>query len=235
MLTAFGISSCWQYQAVETISIKMPVVGQDTVLNYLIAPFRDQMELEMSAEIGQLSIDLVKAKPEGSLGNFMGNILLESSGKIFSGPADFAVYNYGGLRKDYLSAGIITKGEIFELLPFDNTAVLLTLDGNTTAQLLDKIATEGGWPVAGITLTIRNKQARDVLINGLPFDISKSYRVVMNDYMANGGDGMDFLRNIPVENSGLTVRDLVLSYIEEQTQKQMMISVQTDNRIIVGN
>jgi 2',3'-cyclic-nucleotide 2'-phosphodiesterase (5'-nucleotidase family) len=234
MLMAFLSSSCWQYQAVEIVSQSEQVAGTDTLFNHLITPYKAQMEVEMSKEIGQLSNDLQKAKPEGSLGNFICNILLETSSNHFSGAADFSVYNYGGLRKDYLAAGTITKGEIFELLPFDNTAVLLTLDGNSTSRLLDKIAMEGGWPVAGITMTIENGQAHNVLVRGLPFDNSRSYSVVMNDYMANGGDGMDFLRSVPAENSGVTVRDLVLAYLEEQTRNQIIISVQKDNRIVVG-
>jgi 2',3'-cyclic-nucleotide 2'-phosphodiesterase (5'-nucleotidase family) len=231
---AFVSSSCWQYQAVEIVSQSEQVTGTDTLFNHLIIPYKSQMELEMSKEIGQLSNDLQKAKPEGSLGNFICNILLETSSNHFSGAADFSVFNYGGLRKDYLAAGILTKGEIFELLPFDNTAVLLTLDANSTSRLLNKIATEGGWPVAGLTMTIVDGLAQNVLVRGVPIDSNRSYRVVMNDYMANGGDGMDFLRSVPAENSGVTVRDLVLDYIEEQTRNQVIISVQKDNRIVVG-
>lgn len=234
VLTAFVAASCWQYQAVDMVSKSEEVAGDDTLFHHLIAPYKEQLEIEMNKEIGQLSADLVKGKPESSLGNLIGDILLSSSAGIFSKPADFAVYNYGGLRKDYMAAGGLTKGEIFELLPFDNTTVLLTLDGLTTARLLDKIAMEGGWPVAGISMTIIQGTAQNVLINNMPFDSSQYYSVVMNDYMANGGDGMDFFGGIPIEDSGITVRDLVMSYIEAQTKNNVHISSYTDQRIVVG-
>ena len=45
-----------------------------------------------------------------------------------------------------------------------------------------------------------------------------TYSVVMNDYMANGGDGMDFMTGQPVETAGVTVRDLVIAHVRNKLQ-----------------
>lgn len=53
----------------------------------------------------------------------------------------------------------------------------------------------------------------------------------MNDYMANGGDGMDFMTGQPVETAGVTVRDLVIAHVRKQTAAGQVIGSSLENRI----
>ena len=70
---------------------------------------------------------------------------------------------------------------------------MCTLDAYSTARLLEKIASAGGWPVARIEMVIDSAGAtRRCPDSGVPLRRDATYSVVMNDYMANGGDGMDF-------------------------------------------
>jgi len=44
-------------------------------------------------------------------------------------------------------------------MPFDNLLVLQKLKGNILQQLLDLAASKGGWPLAGITMQIKDKKS----------------------------------------------------------------------------
>ena len=76
---------------------------------------------------------------EGRLTNQMsgGVCNLVSQGFLFNAPvADFAIQNRGGCRTDIL-AGDISFGSVFDILPFANTLVLLTMTGDQIKLLLE--------------------------------------------------------------------------------------------------
>ena len=74
-------------------------------------------------------------------------------------------------------------------------------------------ASRGGWPVTGLTMQVKDKKAINVKINGQPLDLSKTYRVVNSDYVANGGDDAAMLKSIPQQNIGYLMRDAILDYV----------------------
>lgn len=203
----------------------------DSTVLALIEPYKDSLSGTMDEVVGYIGSDLYKGKPESGLGDLVCNILLEAGSAMYDHPIDFAVYNYGGIRLDNLPAGAVTREKIFELLPFENFAAVINLDGPATEKLIDKIAVEDGWPVAGITMTLQDDRPANIRIRGEAFDITKHYRVIMNDYMVNGGDQLDFLPGYPVDYLGITVRDLVIHYFESQNAQGNIISAPLDGRI----
>ena len=48
---------------------------------------------------------------------------------------DFVVLNYGGLRIQSMAAGPITMSKVYELMPFDNTLVVVDLLGSELNDL----------------------------------------------------------------------------------------------------
>ncbi|HXH19773.1 MAG TPA: 5'-nucleotidase [Chitinophagales bacterium] len=206
--------------------------GADSSIIAFIHPYRDSLRKEMTEVVAISSIMMEKGKPESLLGNFVADLLLEK-GKQYDSAADCCILNYGSLRLPFLPAGEITKGMIYELMPFDNFLVLIELRGEVVRQLLDYIAFQGGWPVAGIKFKIRDGKSFDILINDLPLQPGKIYRVVISDYLADGGDNLSMLRNEKRKNFGIFIRDVILEYLKEQTQQGKLISSQLDNRIMI--
>src|SRR5690606_6510040 len=102
----------------------------------LIAPYRQQVTSKMSEVIGTATTELGKAEYESPLGNFVVDLMLQQTNMIMSEPVDMAQSTNGGLRVP-LPAGPINVGNIFELMPFENELVVLTLDGPTTQELFD--------------------------------------------------------------------------------------------------
>ena len=70
-----------------------------------------------------------KRQPEGLLGDFMADAMFTMAQKNYDTNIDAAFVNYGGIRISYVKAGDITKGKIFEMMPFDNIIVLQKIKG----------------------------------------------------------------------------------------------------------
>nr|WP_290665366.1 bifunctional UDP-sugar hydrolase/5'-nucleotidase [Ardenticatena sp.] len=97
--------------------------------------------------------------------------------------ADIAYTNLGGFRAD-LTPGVITVGDVYGVLPFDNTLVDVEVTGQ---EILDNFACCGG-TFSGM----RFQGGTFVLDDGSPLDRAATYHVLINDFMFAGGDGYLF-------------------------------------------
>ncbi|MFN0275059.1 MAG: 5'-nucleotidase C-terminal domain-containing protein [Chitinophagales bacterium] len=229
-----SLTSCSYYNQVNytTENVRVnPASSVDTIILTIISPYKTALSAQMDEVIGYCDTDMRRMKPESALGNLICDVLLKEGKETYNKKIDFAVYNYGGIRIDAIYEGKLTRGKIFELLPFENFGVVVTLDASSTLQLIQKIIDEGGWPVGGISFFIDGGKAHNIMINNHPFDTTAIYNVIMNDYMANGGDELDFLLGKPQEFLGATVRNIVLDYIEKETAKGNAITSKPDGRI----
>lgn len=206
-------------------------VPRDTLLSRMLAPYRDSVDRSMNEVVGTAAATLEKKQPSSSLGNFMADAVLEMAARQFNTQVDLSLINYGGVRSLQLAKGAVTRGKVFELMPFDNLLVLQKLSGDQVQQLFDYLADRGGWPIAGASFVIRNKKATDILIGGKPLDKSKTYTLANSDYVANGGDDASFLKPIPQINSGYLIRDALLAYIRNLQVQGKPIAENLENRI----
>lgn len=204
----------------------------DTKLDKLIEPYKKQLDSQMNEVIASNPSEMKKSRPNSVLGNWFADALLESANELYSGNIDIAFQNHGGLRVPSLRKGDITVGNIYELMPFDNKLVLMTLDGKTTKMLLDRIAEKGGWPISHtLSFTIDNDKATKIKIKGEDFDESKSYTVVLPDYIANGGDNCFFLADGQREDNDLMIRDIIIDHLKNKPQEEKEIKADPNPRI----
>lgn len=188
-------------------------------ISTLIAPYKEKLDATMNQVIGSVEKTMNKSKPNSPLNNWMADVLLSQARKN-AGNVDFALQNYGGIRIPSLAKGDVTVGKIYELMPFDNMLVVLTADGTVVKQLMDRIADYGGWPVSnGTSFSIEYGKAVDIVINGEPFDINSKYTFALPDYIANGGDGSNFLSVAERIDLSLLVRDAIIQEIKDENGK----------------
>lgn len=204
---------------------------RDSALSLLMKPYRDSINKTMNDVVGFAPVTLEKRSPEGSLGNFMTDAMLYGAKQKFGLPVDVAFTNTGGIRISQIPQGNVTRGKIFELMPFDNLVVVQELKGSELQEFLDMTASRGGWPVAGLTMQIRDKKAVNVKINGAPLEPAKKYLVVNSDYVASGGDDANVLRKIPQQNRGYLLRDALFDYIDYLMQQGKGITAKEENRV----
>jgi 2',3'-cyclic-nucleotide 2'-phosphodiesterase (5'-nucleotidase family) len=227
-------SSCktvYQPQAVAYTDYRINNNGLDSSIIKLLQPYADSVNKSMNDVVAVSVIELEKKQPEGTLGNMMTDAMFTKAKQVYDMPIDAAFINNGGLRLPSIPVGKITRGKIFELAPFDNTIVIQKLSGKILQQFLNHISSKGGWPTAGCSWQIKDKNAVNVLLNGLPIDETTVYNIAMIDYVANGGDDCIMLKNIPQISKGFLLRDAILEYLADFTKQGKTVSSKIEKRV----
>ncbi len=238
LLVILGFSSCKQYTYLSNIEsgpYKLSAESEikpDQEIVKVIQPYKEKLDAEMNEVIGISEMNLTKAKPESTLGNWVSDLLKQKTEDYYGQDIDFAVVNYGGLRIPTLPKGNITKGKIYELMPFDNMIVVVHLDFATMQKMFDKMAEKGGWPIsAEVRYEIANGKAKNITIKGKSIDKNSIYKMGISDYIANGGDGCDFLKSRPTDNTGRLLRDSFLEFVTAENKAGRKLQSQLDERV----
>lgn len=240
MLSGIAISSCRQQYVLTNNESKQYVFSpqkdstQDPSMLILTQPYRDSLSRSMNKVIAISTTPLTKELPEGNLGNFCADgclrvATLKCIEKKLPLP-DFIFLNHGGLRAS-LPAGEITVGNIFEVMPFENELVMIQLTKNQADSLLNFIAKKGGAPVAGIRFAIENERATQVQLSRNNDKNQALYTVITSDYLANGGDGYDFLKNVKKINLDIKVRDALIQDFSEFGKRNEPLNITKDGRL----
>lgn len=176
---------------------------EDKAVSDILAKYKKELDDSMSEVIGQNKEDIPWSSPlvrtkESPLGNLSADALREY------GESDFAIMNGGGLRSG-LTAGDVTIGDIFKLLPFDNKVTVLEVTGKTLWDAIENgvsgyPATNGKFPqVSGFKYKFdaaKEPGSRVISIeteDGKPIEMDKWYTLTCNDFMSGGGDGYSML------------------------------------------
>ena len=205
-------------------------------IDSIISPYREKVSAEMEHVIGEVESILELAKPEGTLNNWMTDAMARSAAAIFGRPVDFALQNYGGIRLTSIPAGPITVGKIYEVMPFDNTLVLVVLDSANVKQLCDVLASHGGEPSSqGLKYGILEDEAHLVMINGKPLSGDRNYYIAVPDYIVYNTSTADILRSAPREGSQVLIRDALIMDVRRQTSEGRKIRGVLDGRVYFVN
>lgn len=192
----------------------------------LIAPYKAQKDSAMNIIVGQATETMEVAKPESSLTRLIADVLLAEARKV-DPEVHMAVTNIGGIRRP-LFQGNITIGDVYEILPFDNSLLILEYKGETIIELANAIASKGGESISGIKLDIHDGKASNILINNQPINPERIYKVVTTDYLSWGNDQLAPLANhIQSTPLNLMMRDAMLNYLNDHN----ILLAPKDNRI----
>jgi 2',3'-cyclic-nucleotide 2'-phosphodiesterase/3'-nucleotidase len=151
---------------------------------------------------------------------------------------DIAFQNSGGLRAD-LPAGIVTRGMIYEVMPFENTVVTMRLSGHEVRRALEE-GLRGGRvaQVSGIRYVYdldAPPMSRVVEItnaDGSPFDFERDYKVAVNNFMAEGGDQYDLFRTARDKvDTQVPVREELEAYVRDRSAGGGSLDVRPEGRI----
>lgn len=232
-----SVSACKSVQHVANIEasklqVEQNIVQEDPELVQLIAPYKDSLDILMEEIIGNLPQDLIKTRPNSNLGNWFTDILHEAGQDLYNKEIDFAIQNYGGIRIPTLNKGPLKVGDIYELMPFDNTLVLLKCDSSSVQKLCNHMAASNGWPISkGLNFSIENQAAANILIDEAPLNSTAEYYILVPDYIANGGDKCYFLQDLPREDAGQMLRELVIDHLRDNTTKNIQTPINNEVRI----
>ncbi|OIQ31671.1 MAG: multifunctional 2',3'-cyclic-nucleotide 2'-phosphodiesterase/5'-nucleotidase/3'-nucleotidase [Alphaproteobacteria bacterium MedPE-SWcel] len=145
------------------------------------------------------SRDVCRAE-ECPMGNLVADAMLA---RVKDQGVSIAIQNGGGVRAS-IDAGEVTMGEVLTVLPFQNTLSTFQITGQTMIEALENGVSQvedggGRFPqVAGLSFAFDaskepGSRVSDVMVldgeTATPIDPAKTYGVVSNNYVRNGGDG----------------------------------------------
>ena len=236
LIATFFALSCSSSYKTEKIQYSNYRIQQTAVesssLTPIIKPYADSVNKLMNAVIGYNEKSLERKKQGNTLGFFITDAYLEMARQKVNPKVDAAFMNYGGIRLPDLPEGVITRGKIYELMPFDNLMVLLKVKGSQLKQYLDTLAAGEGVVEAGITMQIADKTAKQVMIDGKPLDPDADYIIAHSDYVAMNSN---LLKNIDRKTNGYLLRDAIIDYIRFINGQNKKISVSNIDRVSYVN
>ena len=210
-----------QVQVVSATTEAIPVDAsadaiQDSSYIAYLAPTKAALEAEMNIQIGYAPERMWVDGPECPMLNWATDALWEAAKRVYPGRVDIAIANMGGMRCAW-DAGPVTKRSVFELMPFDNELVVLTLKGEDILSLCESFVRYGGQGVAGMRVTAVDDKLAEVTIAGKAVDPQAFYTVATSDYLSGGADHMDALTHYTeCWKSDLLIRDLYLGAVQQQ-------------------
>jgi 5'-nucleotidase len=211
-----------------------PPLPKDAAVAALVAAADARVASLKNRVLGRAAGDFTRRPTpagESALGDLVADAQLEATRAPERGGAQMAMTNPGGLRADLLAAPgsafrNLTYGDAFTAQPFGNTLVTLTLTGAQIHALLEQ---QGRRPNAlplqvskGFSYTWseaapsgQRVDAGSIRLDGVPLAANKSYRVTVNRFLADGGDGFSVLTQAAERrDSGLLDADALAAYLQ---------------------
>jgi 5'-nucleotidase len=186
--------------------------------------------------IGTITSDITRAlneAGESALGDIIADSQLEATAAIGFGEADVAFMNPGGIRNsfEFLSSGPefdgeVTFGEAFTVQPFGNSLVTMTLTGAQIDTLLEQqwvdqpspriLQVSNGFTYQWSESAVDGDRVdpASIIINNVVLDPLASYRVTVNNFLADGGDNFPVLTEGTSRLGGEVDLDALIRYFE---------------------
>ncbi|HQB39275.1 MAG TPA: bifunctional metallophosphatase/5'-nucleotidase [Deltaproteobacteria bacterium] len=206
------------------------IYPQDVRVAAYLKPYTARLACYRRQVLARTEKDLMPDTPDG-----LGALVAES---MLAGvpAARLALMNSGGIRKPLL-AGDISVGDVLEMLPFANTLYIIDLDGAEIKASLEegleflvrKFEGCSQLPLphlAGARYTVNltrpagrrvlQVEIRDARGGWQPLQPTEVYRLVVNSFIAGGGDGFATIKRAARhrEDSGIIDADAFAAYIK---------------------
>lgn len=227
-LTLFFIVSCSNknYNLTKIEGKQLPVTEKQPEtpeIEKFIKPYREHINKDLDSVLAYCpeTLDKSTGKWQTTIGNLMADVCVERGNFVFTArekkSIDLCLLNHGGIRA-ILPKGNVTSRNAFEIMPFENSLVVMALKGNQILEIASYIIkAQKAQPLSGMTFTItKEKTAKNILIQGKPLDLNKIYYVATNDYLANGGDSMIFFaKSVQKFDLNYKLRNVFIDYFKE--------------------
>ena len=213
-----SIFACSSHIRIHELSEKSKVdssISSSLKIDELIQPYKDSLDKEMNQVLGFSKDNFEIQRPSSSLMNWCADaIFANQTRNIKLAQPIFCLLNTGGLRST-IGKGTISLGDIYKLMPFDNTIVWVELPISSLAEIEKYLSKSGGEPIANAKL-----ENGKLLINGNNEKMTHFW-VLTSDYLMNGGDKMSFFEQRT--NAIMNGKLLRNAFIEEVKSQDTLI------------
>ncbi len=197
----------------------------------IVAPYKASVDSMMAPPLGLSRVAMSPKRPESLLSNWAADVMIEGGTATGLEPADMGLVNIGGLRNN-MPEGIVRRGDIMLISPFENYVVVLEMKGKDLLELMRNIAAVKG---EGVSSSVRMEISSDgdllsCTISGKEIDPNRIYTVATIDYLAEGNDKMYALKKaVKRHDIGILARDIMMEYVI----KHRVIDSKIEGRIII--
>ncbi|WP_448569302.1 bifunctional metallophosphatase/5'-nucleotidase [Thermus sp.] len=233
----------------EALLMTPEVSPEDFFAKEALLAYAQPVMALMGQVIAEAKVDLVGERAivrrrESNLGNLIADGMVW---KTRNAGVQIALQNGGGIRAS-IPKGPITVGKVYEVLPFGNTLVVMDLKGREILAALENGVSQ--WEgqagrflqVSGLRYAFdlaRPAGNRVVRVEVrtekgfAPLDLEATYRVVVNNFIANGGDGFTVLKEAQGYrvDTGFSDAESFMDYLKELK----VVEAQVEGRIEVLN
>ncbi len=209
---------------------------QIDVLDSFVAPFRTRINTVLDSALAYAPKTLTKDDGvlNSSAGNLMADIVWSEANPIFKKRTnkniDFVLLNHGGIRA-IISKGNVSARTAYQVMPFENTIVVVELSGNSVRELATYLTkSKRAHPISGMQLIMnKNDELKSLKIRDKPLEKNRSYYIATSNYLVSGGDNMVFFKNaISITETDYLIRNAMIDYFK----KVDTLKAAVDNRFI---
>ena len=204
--------------------------GEDQAENALVKRYDAAVAPIAKRIVGRLTAAAPVAADDGEspAADLIADSMLAATRSPANGNADLALLNATGVRVA-LPAGDINYAQAFQMMPFGNNLVVMTMTG---AELKAALEQQYGGPPppqglrphalassAGFTYGVDMKRPSgervfDIRLDGRAIDLQARYRIALNNYLASGGDGLSvFNQGRDIVDRGIVDIDALVAWI----------------------
>jgi len=195
-------------------------VERDPSVESVIMPYRSQMAKVLDRYLGQAQADFRrygKDDLESSLNNLIADATLAGA-RSLDAAVDFGMSS-SGTPRNYLLSGPVKVEDVYYALPFDNRIAIVEAPARTVVELMEATRRSADTrrhavSNASYVWDPARKKASNILIGGKPLDMKRTYKVAVNDYMADGGSGFSMLPGLRRVQTEMLQRDALIRLIE---------------------
>lgn len=166
---------------------------------------------------------------ETELGNLICDAILDYT------KADIAFQNSGGIEQGNIDTDNITRNTFDSIIRYDNSIVTVNLTGREIKEILSYSMSRRGYgsflQVAGVSFVYSksNNSFKTIKIKNKEIDYDAIYKVAINSWLANGGDGYKiFIDKKKIDHKRI-IREVVYDYIASQK----ILKPSLNNRIVI--
>jgi 5'-nucleotidase len=188
---------------------------RDPTVAALVATAEAAVASRISATITTAEARFARAGDQYALGNLI------ADAQRAAGRSDLAVMNNGGIRTE-IRQGVVTWGDLYEVQPFGNRLVAVTIRGDALRRYLEALVDGRGirYHISGATIEYDPAAPSGSRLRSVRFDDGRAlengrrYRIVMTDFLASGGDGASLTREARVEDLTRIDLDAFVQYLQ---------------------
>jgi 5'-nucleotidase len=208
----------------------------DPVLDAYLKKARERSAAQLARPVAALAVPSVLRGVDDNGESPLGDLVADSvlaAGRSFG--VQIAFMNNGGIRSDLESGAAkrVTVGHAQVVLPFGNKLVAMNLKGWQLYELLEQqwIGGRDSWRGLlqvsdGFTYRWDAKRGEgskvvpdSVMLNGVPLQKESSYRVMVNNFLAEGGDAFPMFANgANRAETGILAVDALTAYLVKREE-----------------